>query len=175
MILCGTGHRPEKLTPQGKGIYFEGLPELEGRLIDLCLLALERFKPEQVISGFALGFDLALAEAAIQLELPLVAAVPFARQEKKWTHSQQAKYQELLTRADEIKVVNFGGYAFWKMNARNEWIVDHADLVLALWNGAASGTGNCVEYATAQGVEVVNLWNNWQRHSGFWMQYHEQA
>jgi YspA SLOG family len=123
----------------------EGLPELEHRLVGLCLVALERFNPEKVINGFALGLDLALAEAAIQLELPLVAAVPFVGQEKKWTHGQQAKYQELLTRATEIKVVKPGGYAFWKMNSRNEWMVNHSDLVLGLWNVAASGTGNCIE------------------------------
>ena len=100
--------------------------------------------------------------------------MPFAGQEKKWTYLQQAKYQELLTRAIEIKVVNPGGHAFWKMNSRNEWMVDHTDLVLALWNGAASGTGNCVEYANGKDVEVVNLWDNWQRHSGFWTENQEQ-
>ena len=42
--------------------------------------------------------------------LRLVAALPFDRQETRWTHGQQAKYHELLTRATEIKVVNPGEY-----------------------------------------------------------------
>ena len=52
------------------------------------------------------------------------------------------------------------------MNVRNESMVNHADLVLALWKGEKSCTGNCVKYANDQGVEVRILWDNWQRYSG---------
>lgn len=59
------------------------------------------------------------------------------------------------------------------MNVRNESMVNHADLVLALWKGEKSSTGNCVKYANDQGVEVVNLCDHWQRHSGFWSRKRE--
>ena len=54
------------------------------------------------------GVDWTDASSAV---LRLVAALPFDRQETRWTHGQQAKYHELLTRATEIKVVNLGEYA----------------------------------------------------------------
>ena len=168
MILCGTGHRPEKLTPLGNDIYIDGLEELEDRLEALCVVALERFKPEKVISGMALGYDTALAQAAIKLGIPWVAAIPYQGQESKWSHRQQARYQELLARATEIKIVNPGSFAYRKLNSRNEWMVNQSELVLALWNGQKSGTAHCVNYANDQGVEVNNLWDNWKRHSGFW-------
>ncbi len=40
------------------------------------------------------------------------------------------------------------------MQVRNEYMVDRADLVLALWNGTPGGTGNCVRYARTRGVPV---------------------
>src|SRR3546814_16271306 len=56
-----------------------------------------------------------------------------------------------------------GGYAAWKLQKRNEWMVDHADELVALWDGSRSGTGNCVAYANTSGKPVVNLWPSWER------------
>jgi uncharacterized phage-like protein YoqJ len=33
------------------------------------------------------------------------------------------------------------------MQKRNEWMVDHADAVIAVWDGSPSGTANCIGYA----------------------------
>lgn len=33
------------------------------------------------------------------------------------------------------------------MQKRNEYMVDHSDIVLAVWNGKKSGTENCIKYA----------------------------
>ena len=35
-------------------------------------------------------------------------------------------------------------------------MVDHSSLVIAVWNGTASGTGNTVNYAMHTGVKVIN-------------------
>ena len=40
---------------------------------------------------------------------------------------------------------------------RNEFMVDHSNLVIAVWNGEKSGTKNTIDYAERKGVKVVNL------------------
>ena len=40
---------------------------------------------------------------------------------------------------------------------RNEFMVDHSNLVIAVWNGMASGTKNTIDYAKRKGVKVVNI------------------
>ena len=156
-IFAGTGHRPDKLGGYGA--------DVSTRLVDLARAALTKYRPDEVVSGMALGWDTALALAAIELGIPLTAAVPFEGQERKWRPEQQRLFQAILARASTVVVVSPGGYAVWKMQARNEWMVDRATGVLALWNGSAGGTGNCIEYAHAQQVEIVNLWATWERYA----------
>ena len=45
------------------------------------------------------------------------------------------------------------------MDKRNRYMVDHADYILAVWNGCPSGTGNTVRYAHKKGktIIVINL------------------
>ena len=43
------------------------------------------------------------------------------------------------------------------LNARNHGMVDACDMMLALYDGTPSGTGNCVTYAQKQGVPVVMI------------------
>lgn len=40
---------------------------------------------------------------------------------------------------------------------RNEWMVDHAARVIAVYNGESGGTRNTVAYAKRNGVPVVNV------------------
>ena len=58
-------------------------------------------------------------------------------------------------------IVSPGEYAAFKMQVRNEWMVDQlnpaTDLLLAAWDGSPGGTGNCVKYATGKGVGINRL------------------
>jgi hypothetical protein len=169
MILAGTGHRPNKLGGYG--------PQAHDRRVALAVAALKRHAPARVISGMALGWDTALAIAAVRLEIPFVAAVPFEGQESAWPSLSQAEYRRLLDRAAEVVHVCPPGYAAAKMQTRNEWMVDRCDLLLALWDGSPGGTANCVEYATLRGptvrrgVQVVNLWPSWAKYANLRTMY----
>jgi hypothetical protein len=55
--------------------------EVFTRLIALCKVSLQKMQATSVISGMALGFDQAHEEAAIELQIPLIAAVPFKGQD----------------------------------------------------------------------------------------------
>jgi len=151
LIVAGTGHRPNKLGGYG--------PKAFERLLALATEVLGELKPTRVISGMALGWDQALAQAAVSLGIPLVAAVPFDGQEAAWPEASQHVYRELLARATEVIVVCPGGYSARSMQRRNEWMVAHSDLLLALWDGTSGGTGNCIRHARRVDRCVLNVWS----------------
>ncbi|WP_372395190.1 SLOG family protein (plasmid) [Azospirillum sp. HJ39] len=156
MIVAGTGHRPQKLGGFGRAT--------QARLLMLasCWLT-ARPDVTRVISGMALGWDLALAHTAVLAGIPFTAAVPCDAQESRWPAPSQAYYRRLLTLSDDVVVVSPGGYEPWKMQVRNEWMVDRCDLLLALWDGSRGGTANCCWYSERVERPIENLWDEWLR------------
>ena len=166
MIIAGTGHRPEKLVPQDKRkIAYSN--EVRTRLKELAIASLQKIKVSAVISGVALGWDTGLALAAIELDIPLIAAVPFDGQESKWRDTDVLMYRYILAAADRVEIISEGGYSAKKMQIRNQWMADEANTILALWDGSEGGTGNCIKYAKPR-VEINNLWDSWVKYSGFY-------
>lgn len=139
--LALTGHRPKDLPSN------IDYAKVKQELIDYC----HDNDIDTVISGMALGFDqvgaLAVIESLQKEGIKLVAAVPFEGQEKKWNDQQQKTFERIIEKADYITYVSDGGYSNEKYQVRNEWMIDNADEVFALWNGKKGGTGNAVAYA----------------------------
>lgn len=151
MIICATGHRPNKLGGYGENAH--------SRLVSVAHEYLATLQPLAVISGMALGWDIAFAEAAHRLHIPVHAAIPFAGQESKWPAASRIAWQRLVDVCASVTVVSSGGYSAHKMQVRNEWMVDRANRVCALWDGSAGGTNNCLSYARTKGhVSIDNLW-----------------
>lgn len=153
MIISGTGHRPDKL-----GGYSE---RVTGDLVRTAYEWLINNRPERVITGMALGWDQALGWAAVDAMIPFTAAIPFEGQESRWPKTSQEWFRDLLELADNVIYVSDPGYAPWKMQVRNEWMVDNSDAVLALWNGTDGGTANCVRYAQKKDKKIYNLWESY--------------
>lgn len=160
MIVAATGHRPNKLG---------GYALMHERSVRAMALAgLYETRPKWVISGMALGWDLAVAEAAHTLGIPYTAAIPFRGQDRMWPEQSQDRYNRVLKHASEVKIVTHfdpldaltAADVSAAMQRRNVWMVNNADLVLALWDGSKGGTGNCVRFATQAGVPVLNLWES---------------
>lgn len=141
MRVAGTGHRPNKI-----GGYDYYAPQRQW-IRQQVRSKLEDLKPELVISGMALGYDQDLAQVSVEMGLPFVAALPFIGQESQWPKSSQDYYFWLLERAEDVIVVTGGGYSAYKMQVRNEFMVNNCDILLACWDGSDGGTGNCVKYA----------------------------
>ena len=151
LIVAGTGHRPDKLGGYG--------PRAASVLFDLAFYELKYISPDAVISGMAIGWDQALAAAALHIGVPLWAYVPFRGQEVLWPPSAQRAYKKILNEAESVDYICDPGFAAWKMQERNKAMVDDCTKVLALWDGSAGGTGNCVKYANRQGKPVLNCWS----------------
>lgn len=158
LVIAGTGHRPQKLQPYSDQV-------LE-RLIDIATEYLEGVQVTKVISGMALGWDTALCIAALDLGIPVCAAIPCYGQELPWLLSDRNRYHQLLGQCSET-VVAEEEHSFMSMRKRNEWMVDNCDRLLAFWDGSKGGTANTVRYATGK-VEVVNLWGKFNRDRDFY-------
>jgi uncharacterized phage-like protein YoqJ len=150
MIIAGTGHRPDKL-----GGYD---PHTMNQVFQFAERVLSANKPTEVISGMALGWDMALAQAAVNLGIPFRAYIPFVGQEQVWPSATRLYYKALLARAQETKICSTGGYTKASMQIRNQNMVDDCDVVAALWNGSDGGTSNCLSYAMFVGKPYINYW-----------------
>jgi uncharacterized phage-like protein YoqJ len=151
IVVAFTGHRPHKL-----GGYKDVNPirdaikaRIKEKLIEL--------KPDAVISGMALGVDQWAVEVCLELGIPFIAAVPFEGQEKMWPHKSKLYYHELLKQANEIEIISEGGYAPWKMQIRNEWMIDKCDVLIAVYDGTEGGTHNAFTYAEKINKDVYRI------------------
>lgn len=142
MIVAITGHRPNKLWNDY---------DLTSNRIELLkvtiMTELDKLQVTRCISGMALGIDTLFAIIAIQNNIPLTAAIPFKGQELMWPPKSQVKYSKILDKANKVIVVSEGGYHPNKMQIRNQWMVNHCDHLIAVWDKTPGGTANCVQYA----------------------------
>lgn len=153
LTICGTGHRPGKLGGFSDGVMHHLIALADGWLAE--------HRPEVVISGMALGWDQALAIAAIKRGIETRAYVPCHGQESRWPAKSQRLYQKILKRCARTLIACPQAYRPECMQLRNELMVDDSQLVLALWDGSSGGTANCIRYARKKGRTIVNLWETW--------------
>lgn len=158
MILAVAGHRPKSLG----GYSALALSALN----NFALTVLKQHRPDYLMIGMALGWDTACANAAVEMGIKFTAAVPFEGHGSNWSAEQRAHYSFLLDKAFDVHLVSEGGYSLDKLLRRNEFCVDQAHAVLALWNGDhAGGTAYAVRYAGRTGKPVFNAWDEWLQFS----------
>jgi uncharacterized phage-like protein YoqJ len=155
MILGITGHRPQSI-----GCDFTYKHPKAIKLISAITNKFLELQPDKIISGMALGVDSYAIKAAINLDIPFIAAVPFVGQELMWPKPLQNNYQNFLLKAQEVKIVSEGGYSLSKMHIRNKWIIDNSDQLVAVWNGQESGgTYNAICFAKLKenySIHIIN-------------------
>ena len=114
------------------------------------------------LSGMAEGVDTWAVEIVLVLRekktaLTLHCILPCREQADKWCDSARQRYRIILDQADSIVYVN-RAYCKNCMLERNRFLVDHADLLLAVYNGERrGGTAATVRYARKQGKEILIL------------------
>lgn len=113
------------------------------------------------ISGMALGVDTVFAIATLnykkanpEKEIILECAIPCRNHSSRWKKVDKDLYDKILKRADMVTLVSNTDYKPWVMQKRNEYMVDHCDLLLGIWDGSNSGTGHCIKYAKKQGKQI---------------------
>jgi len=149
---CFTGHRPEKLTASERDIKRALEKEIRQAIADDMTV---------FISGMARGVDIWAAEIVLELRkagmpLRLICASPYEGFEKSWSAEWQQRYNTILAEADLVRFI-CKGYSRACFQIRNEWMVDHSNRVIAVYNGEKGGTNNTIEYANRHGVLVVSM------------------
>ena len=134
---------------------------LRSALCDILLAG----RPDEVVSGMALGFDMIWAEEALELEIPVTAAIPFEGQERTWPRASQARYHEILAHPLVTEMICAPGGATsvnHKFDHRNRIMCDRAKAsmsgrLIAGWDGTGGGTRNTVLYARDIELPIIRV------------------
>ncbi len=168
--LAATGHRPPVFFEKEKYCYD---PKHQKRLIEFAEIQIQETLKENdrtvagIISGCAQGWDNAVAHAALNLKLPLLAAVPFEGMDAKWPEETKKDFKDILDRATKVVIVSEGGYENKKFFIRDKYMVDNCNLVLACHNGSTEGgTAITVKYANEVKKPIRNCWERWREFYG---------
>lgn len=156
-----TGHRPNKLG--GYDLSALGYVHLQQDLETYIERNLEVFDVVICHSGLALGGDTVWSKAILAMKekhpgrVLFHAEIPFMEQPEAWFKQSDIDFwHEQVERADFKSVSgSLKGLdnpkrkqmAVKYLNDRNDGMVDQIDVLLALWDGSKSGTGNAVKYA----------------------------
>lgn len=158
--VCFTGHRPNRLGGYDPFSYqnYKMLLTLKEIIVD----HIENKNVDTFITGMALGIDQWAAKLVLKLKetyphIKLVAAIPCANHSSKWIKESQDEWQSIIDRCDTVHYVSNEEYTHWCMQKRNEFMVDNADYVIAVWDGTTGGTANCVLYADKMNREILRL------------------
>jgi|WetSurMetagenome_2_1015567.scaffolds.fasta_scaffold315616_2 uncharacterized phage-like protein YoqJ len=160
IILAVTGHRPDHLW--GYDLSHPNYKKLYNELFNFLV----RNKPNECITGMALGVDTIFANAVLRYNeknplslIWLECAIPCKDQEKTWPEKDQKLYHKILKKADTVTQVSKQPYSPELMQKRNEYMVDKCDTLLAVWRKDLwlGGTYNCVKYALKMEKQIINI------------------
>jgi len=152
-----TGHRPNKLWGYNLADkHYQAMKDWFKREL------VERSTTD-AYSGMALGVDTVFSLSVLELKdqgykIKLHCAIPCQNHSSKWVSESKEQYNAILSKADEVVVVTDKPYAPYLMQIRNQYMVDRADEVFAVWDGTSGGTANCVRYAKRieRPVTIIN-------------------
>lgn len=177
--IAFTGHRPAQL-----GGYDENNPTAVGVKTKLKELILQAYDAgyRTFITGMAMGIDQWAGEIVAELkneypDIKLIAAVPFASQSNIWHPKTKQSWLNILTSCDEIylidiqpdtsitldelidlsnvKNIDSKHTITRKLDKRNQWMVDRADSMIAVFKNIPGGTANCIKYAQSKGKRII--------------------
>lgn len=159
---CFTGHRPS-----GFAWDYE---DKDCALHKDYLLRLEYFieraitcnKTQRFICGSALGADADCAETVIRLRnkypyVHLEIAEACEKYGESYAPKNKSRYLAIISQADSVYNA-CKQYTPWCMARRNQYMVDNANILIAIWNGEEKGgTFNTVKYALKKGLPIRYL------------------
>ncbi len=151
---CFTGHRPEKLHVEEKTVIQQ---------LDAAIAAAINDGFITFISGMAKGVDIWAAELVLEHRrlmpnINLICAVPYAGFGLHWKDNWTKRFKDVLCAADHVQYV-CEAYSRSVYQCRNEWMVDHASLLIAAYTGEKGGTRNTIKYAMQKDctIKFLNL------------------
>lgn len=158
-VVAGTGPRALQDWP----------PTEKRRTYGVILAAIDGLRRQHgdlltIMSGMALGFDKALAMAALELNVPLWCAIPNRGYGRYYWRDRHAEFQRIVDRAAQVTYVmedvhhtsalRLGGRHANMI--RNLWMLDQAQQVIA-WPSTSGGTAHCLRAARIAGLPILDV------------------
>ena len=162
VLSCAfTGHRPARFD--------FGYNENDEKCLQIKALMRERISGliadgvTDFYSGMALGADQWAADIVLELRkthqgIRLIAVLPCLTQANNWTLEQRERYFDTLAECDEVVMVR-KIYTRACMFERNRYLVDHAEYLIAVYDGSSrSGTAYTVKYGKQEKrrITIIN-------------------
>ena len=156
--LCFSGHRPDKLGG------YDLTSAKNDRIMDKLNETIREAYTNgyrHFISGMALGVDMMGAIEVLTLrddeglDITLECAIPCAEQYKNWTDGYKELWHNIVEKADKVTYVSNKPYNYVCMQNRNIYMVDNSSLVVAVYDGSAGGTLNCLKYANSKQKDII--------------------
>lgn len=152
--VCVSGHRPEKL-PEGNSLLL---------LKSLLYGALQEAADEGYLyfyTGLSRGVDLWAAEIIGQLrkdypQIRSIGVLPFRGFGSSRKNEELYQYSNLIRSMDEIICLS-EEYRSGCYRKRNQYLVDHSSLLIAVADDMHSGTGQTIRMAERAGLTVRRI------------------
>ena len=168
-----TGHRPEKIAAGGQ----EDSARIQRIKQELREAVIGKIEAgcNCFLSGMAMGADLWAAEIVLELkqfypQILLTAVIPFAGQADRFPEMWRRRYDTVLAGCDYVTVLS-DSYYKGCFRARNQWLLDHSEHLIAVkygnqmlgmikhliavFNGSRGGTMQTLNDALLSGHRVV--------------------
>ncbi len=132
--------------------------DFDEELLENCIRKIVNSGVKKFLCGMARGFDLAAGKAVLKIAgevegVELVACIPCPEQEKYYGEKDRKTYLEVLEKCSEIKILSTGYYKGC-MLARDRYMADNCDCVLAYLKERRGGTFYTVKYARSIGKNI---------------------
>lgn len=182
ITIAFTGHRPSNKNTGGYDVTSYKNKLISFIAYDIILntvLINDKYRKINFIVGGALGFDQLMFDVCFLLKqlsyqlgiaVNIEIAIPYKNQPLKWFNTKDIeRYYDQLRVADTVTLVDtikeydrdkrvaYGEHSPYKLQIRNEYMCDKADIVISLWDGSPGGTRNCIKYANKIGIKPINI------------------
>ena len=167
MTSCAiSGHRPTRFKFGYKETH-TGCKRLKRVMREQFDLLYQQGVREFYVGG-ALGVDMWAAEILLRMkeqsaysDLLLHMVLPFAGHDENWDERSRERLRFIMRHCADTVIIGIPGQlplACYKL--RNQYLVDHADCLLAVYDSdrsIRSGTGQTVHYAQRRGLHPIIL------------------
>ena len=125
----------------------------------------------QALTSLAVGSDQVFAQCAMDRQISVLAVIPIQDYERFFQDEGLQTYNLILAKSDRVDLNDFSDpeRAFY---AAGKYVVEHCDMLFAVWDGKPAaglgGTGDAVAYAKELGKSciIIDPIGKTVRHSG---------
>lgn len=129
-------------------------------LLDKVIYNLIKGGTKNFFCGMAMGFDLAAAESVLQykkdFDINLIACIPCLGQENTYSQKNKERYLKILESCSRTIVLS-EEYYDGCMFARDRYMVDNCNVLIAYQRRKSGGTFYTVNYAKSKGINIIEL------------------